>query len=143
MLLHMFNSQQHILMCKQHFPNPGINPHDLDIIRIACLLFNTLESINIPCSVKAFGSFLRPPQLEVAYCDFKSRNSSSLSLNIKSDGKRMIFRATAWFNTRVSTPYSSARSSSSITLWSRITYILLITTSSGKATAAVAINKDS
>ncbi len=39
--------------------------------------FNTLDSIKTPCSVKTRGSFLRPPQLDVANCDIKFLNSSS------------------------------------------------------------------
>ena len=43
------------------------------------LLLSTLDNISTPCSVKADGSFLLPPQLEVAFCDFKFLNSSSLN----------------------------------------------------------------
>jgi len=48
-------------------------------ILIAKSLFNTLDNINTPCSVKAKGAFLRPPQLDVAICDFKLVNSASVS----------------------------------------------------------------
>ena len=43
---------------------------------IALELFNTLESIDTPNSVKAYGVFLVPPQLDVTDCDIKFVNSS-------------------------------------------------------------------
>lgn len=47
-----------------------------------------------PCSVKAIGRLRRPPQLDVANCDFKFANSSSVSSNMKSAGKRSRLRRT-------------------------------------------------
>ena len=38
-------------------------------------VFSTVAAVMAPCSVKASGSFRRPPQLDVANCDFKSANS--------------------------------------------------------------------
>lgn len=42
-----------------------------------------------PRSVKASGSLRRPPQLEVANCDFKSANFSAGNSKIKSAGNRL------------------------------------------------------
>jgi hypothetical protein len=47
--------------------------------RIARLLRSTLDNIATPCSVKAYGLVLRPPQLAVTICDLKSVNSSGES----------------------------------------------------------------
>lgn len=49
----------------------------LMLTAIAVSLFKMLESIATPCSVKALGSFLVPPQLDVTFCDIKSLNSFS------------------------------------------------------------------
>ena len=65
---------------------------------IARSLFNTLDNIATPCSVNALGGFRCPilsPELEVTICDFHSRVSSGVSLNIKSLGKRLAWRFTA------------------------------------------------
>lgn len=70
-----------------------------------------------PCSVKAKGMYRVPPLLfEVTNCDLKLSNSSGVSSNMKSEGKRLRFRLTACFNTFVSVPYKLARSKSNITL---------------------------
>src|SRR4029077_15147134 len=45
---------------------------------------------------------------------------------MKSLGNRSLFRFTAWFNTFVDTPYSSAKSASTMTLWPRITRIVFL-----------------
>lgn len=42
-------------MCKHHFPHSCKNSNDLNIYFNGFLLFNTLESIATPCSVKAMG----------------------------------------------------------------------------------------
>jgi hypothetical protein len=46
-----------------------------------------------PCSVKASGRLRRPPQLDVAERDFKFANSSVVSSNRKSSGKRLRLRS--------------------------------------------------
>ena len=61
----------------------------------------------------------RPPQLDVADCDFKCANSEAVSSNKKSTGNRARLRRTCSFRRRVSTPYRAARVLSSITLWPR------------------------
>src|SRR5580692_1962610 len=96
----------------------------------ALSLFSTLDNINTPCSVKAEGSFLLPPQLDVAFCDFKFSNSSFVNWNIKSAGNLAIFRLTCSFNRPVGTWYSSARSSSNITFFPLRRYILVTIISS-------------
>src|ERR1700719_1511602 len=96
----------------------------------ALSLFSTLDSINTPCSVKAEGSFLLPPQLDVAFCDFKFSNSSFVNWNIKSAGNLAIFLLTCSFNRPVGTSYSSARSSSNITFCPLRRYILVTIISS-------------
>src|SRR6185503_12680124 len=93
-------------------------------------LFSTLDNINTPCSVKAEGSFLLPPQLDVAFCDFKFSNSSLVNWNIKSAGNLAIFLLTCSFNRPVGTWYSSARSSSNITFCPLRRYILVTIISS-------------
>lgn len=77
----------------------------------------SVAAITTPCSVKACGSFRRPPQLDldVAKCDFKSANSDRVSRNAKSSGKRSLLRRTCSLSRRVVTPYSSAKSESSLT----------------------------
>src|SRR5260221_10037749 len=51
--------------------------------------------MRMPCSVKARGSFRRPPQdLEDANRDFKLSNSARVSWNMKSLGKRSRLRLT-------------------------------------------------
>ena len=62
----------------------------------ARLLRSTEDNMATPCSVNARGGFRRPPQLEIAICDFKFANSSALSRNTKSSGKRSRFLVTAW-----------------------------------------------
>ncbi len=49
------------------------------LTRMARSLCSTLESIDTPCYVNTSGSFRRPPQLDVAICDFKFENSESVS----------------------------------------------------------------
>lgn len=51
------------------------------LVWIALWLFNTLESINTPCSVKTLGNYVLPPLFEVTNCDLKDSHSLS-----KSDG---------------------------------------------------------
>jgi len=70
------------------------------LILIAFLLFNTLDSINTPCSVKTIGVYLNPirSELEVAMCDLQFVNSSFVSSNINSSGNLNNLRLTASFN---------------------------------------------
>src|SRR5581483_355894 len=86
---------------------------------------STLESIATPCSVNTRGNFRLPPypELEVTNCDFKFLNSCSVSRNAKSSGNRSRFRLTAWLSTLVGTPYSDAKSESSITRCPRMMWI--------------------
>jgi len=68
----------------------------LMLISIALLLFNTLESIKIPCSVKAYGRyFVCAPCLKVANCDLKISFSSLVSSNIKCAGNLSRFLFTS------------------------------------------------
>ena len=65
--------------------------------------------------MKAYGRYRRPPQdLEITDCDLKIWRSVGVSWNMKSAGKRAMFRRTACTSARVSTPYRPARSKSSI-----------------------------
>jgi len=42
--------------------------------------FRTVAAMTTPCSVKAQGSFLRPPrEFDIAFCDIKLRSSSAVS----------------------------------------------------------------
>ena len=75
--------------------------------------------------------FMVPPQLDVPNWNIKFLNSSSVTWNIKSSGKRFRLRFTALFKLLVETWYSSAKSRSSMTFFPLIRYILLIITSSG------------
>ena len=101
----------------------------LILIWIAVSLLRTADNIAIPCSIKTYGKYLRPPLFvsffEVTNCDLKDSNSSLLSWNLKLSGKRAIFLFTAWLNTLVSTWYSIAKSLSIITCRLRTTYIKL------------------
>ena len=65
-----------------------------DIARSLC---NAPDNISTPCSKKAFGSFRRPPQLDVPNWNIKLSNSSFVTWSIKSSGKRAAFRLTALF----------------------------------------------
>jgi hypothetical protein len=75
---------------------------------------STLAAMMAPCSVKAYGSFRRPPRptFDVADCDIKPSNSSRLSRNAKSGGNRSILRLTCSLSLPVLTPYNWARSES-------------------------------
>ena len=86
--------------------------------------FNTLLNIAMPPSVKAYGRYLVPPlPFEVAICDLKLLSSSRVSSNMKSSGKRSIFLLTCSLRRLVSTPYSIAKSVSSITCFSLMNLI--------------------
>src|SRR5262249_35507156 len=92
----------------------------------ARLLRNTLDSIATPCSVKANGRYFRwrpRPRFKITNCDLKASCSARVSWNMKSAGNRTRLRLTAWLSARVGTPYSAARSPSSMTLASRRTRI--------------------
>jgi len=65
--------------------------------------FKIPDSIATPCSVKAMGKYLEPPQLEVPNWDLKLLYSSFVNSNIKSSGKRSICRLTFLFKILVST----------------------------------------
>ena len=83
---------------------------------IAISLLKRPASIEMPCSVKAWGNaLLSPPQLEVPFRHFKFSTSSLVNWNIKSSGKRSMLRLTCLFNWDVSTWYRRAKSRSSIT----------------------------
>lgn len=66
-------------------------------------LFSALESMATPCSVNTSGSFLRPPQLDVAFYDFKIFHSSWSNSNMKSSGNRLMSRFACSFSLLVST----------------------------------------
>ena len=91
---------------------------------IAFSLFNTLESIAIPCSVKAKGIYRKPPLFEVTICDLKLLNSISVNSNIKSSGNLFTLRLTDCLKTYFSTLYNNAKSKSRITLQPRFSNIL-------------------
>ena len=112
---HCLDFALEVFVCSQHIAEPCEGSHDLDVDLNGWSLLRTLDNIATPCSVKAIGIYRRPPQLEVTICDLKFSNSFLLSSNIKSVGKRPIFRRTACFKTFVCTPYSSARSRSNMT----------------------------
>ncbi len=92
---------------------------------MAISLLRTAESWATPCSLKAKGIYRMPPLFEVLKLHLKLSNSSFVSSNIKSEGKRRILFLTERFRYFVSIPYSSAKSKSSITRCPRISYILL------------------
>jgi len=81
---------------------------------MALSLFNTLDSINIPCSVKAYGRYLMcSPLFKVTICDLKPPPltsahqifaSSIVNWNMKSLGNLSLCLLTAWFRTLVGTP---------------------------------------
>ena len=74
--------------------------------KMARSLLRTLESMATPCSVNAIGAYRKPLRsaLEVTVCDLQVANSSGLSSNMKSAGKRTALRRTACFNALVGTP---------------------------------------
>ena len=55
---------------------------------------STLESMATPCSVKAMGGWRSPwrSDLEITFCDLQFSSSSLLRTNMKSSGKRSLFR---------------------------------------------------
>jgi len=76
------------------------------LTRTARELRRTLESIATPCSVKAWGGYLRcapRPVFKVTSCDLKAEASSLESSNMKSGGNRSRFRRTAWLRTLTAT----------------------------------------
>ena len=106
-----------LLVGCQYLPETDNRPHD------GHMDFNsTPESMATPSWVKARGRNLgsRCFWEPVTNCDrFMASASSRERRNIKSSGKRSAFRVTAWLNAFVGTPYSSAKSKSSITFWLR------------------------
>ena len=103
----------------------------------AASLLRTLASMMTPCSVNAMDGFRTPPQLDVAFCDFKrsfglrseldvavcdfkSSSSGRESRNMKLGGNRPAFRLTCSFKRLVLTPYICARSRSNMTCTPRI-----------------------
>ena len=107
----------------------------------AVLEFNTDANIVTPCSVKAYGKYRTPPRFEVANCDLKGVSANApnsfevancdlkLSMsscerrNMNRAGKRATLRLTCSFRRFVVTPYSKARSLSSMTWTPRIVRI--------------------
>ena len=85
------------------------------VVRGACSLFRMVASMYNPRSVKAKGSLVLPPFIEVANCDFNPYHSVLVNQIIYSCGNFPGFRVTASFIRLVSTPYSSATSESRIT----------------------------
>jgi hypothetical protein len=77
---------------------------------IARSLLSTLLSMAMPCSVKAKGRTLEPPRsesinvFEVPIWYLKPANSLAVSTNMKSGGKRSMFRCTCRLRCLVSTP---------------------------------------
>ena len=80
---------------------------------IALSLFKILDNINTPCSVNTKGSFRRPPQLDVAICDFKLANSSQdIGILINSSnilGRSLSAAATVYPQIQMSRAYGSQR----------------------------------
>ena len=78
-------------------------------------VFSTLAAITAPCSVNTSGSFRRPPQLEldVANCNFKSANSSAVSENAKSSGKRSMLMGREGIGSRAFSSLAQADRNSS------------------------------
>jgi len=74
------------------------------------------ESMAIPCSANAIGTYRAPPQLEVTICDPNFLSSCFANSNIKSSGNRSMFLRTCSDNLLVSTPQTSAKFRSSMTL---------------------------
>src|SRR5210317_1603256 len=74
---------------------------------IAFGLFKTLDNMATPCSVKTYGAYRNPilfEELEVTNWLLQFANSSLVSSNIKSSGKRFVFLFTCLFKYFVSTP---------------------------------------
>ena len=90
-------------------------------------LWSTAGSIDIPCSVKAYGMYLLPPWPVVSAVFempvWHLKNSSSVSWKQKSSRNLFSLRFIARFNAPVSTWYNFAKSQSSITCLSLIVYI--------------------
>ena len=83
----------------------GKKPRDLSrgvFTIIARSLFRIPESIATPSWVKANGKYLLPPLFEVTFWHLK--NSSRVSLNIKSSGNLFMFLLTCLVRYFVSTP---------------------------------------
>ncbi len=79
-------------------------------------LLSTEDSIATPCSVNTYGRYLRcfpRSAFKVANCDLK--HSSIVSWNIKLSGNLSLLRTTCSLRRFVSTPYSRAKSLSSMT----------------------------
>lgn len=91
---------------------------------------DTLDSIATPCSVKTVTRLENFRLEDVTNCDIPAI-SSRVNSNMKSDGNRSRLRLTLWFSVRVSTPYNSAKSRSSITFSSRMRKIALSKRSTG------------
>jgi len=92
------------------------------LVWTAVPLRSTFANITAPCSVKTLGSFRRPPRpaFDVANCDFKVEASPAVSRNMKSVGNLSWLRFTCSFKRLVDTPYSAAKSQSSMTRCPRI-----------------------
>jgi ABC-type sulfate/molybdate transport systems ATPase subunit len=79
---------------------------EVDDVMAAAQMFSTEAAMRAPCSVKKRGGVLRPPcpDLGITDCDTKMRNSSRVTINEKSSGKRFKLRLMAWLKTVVVTP---------------------------------------
>ncbi len=73
---------------------PDIEADDEAIAAMGLTLRQRLESIRIPCSVNTHGNLRRPPRpvFDVAICNIKDSNSSSVSWKAKSAGNRSMLR---------------------------------------------------
>ncbi len=62
------------------------------LITTACSLFKMVAAMIAPCSVKATGGVLLPPQLENAFCNFKFVTSCPVRRYAKSEGNLRLLR---------------------------------------------------
>jgi hypothetical protein len=98
------------------------------IAMLACTAFGLLRTPDraaAPSWVKTNGK--EPPKLRsegITDCDTNDSASSRVSWNMKSEGNRSWFRLTCCLKAIGLTPYNSASSRSSITLWPRRKRIL-------------------
>ena len=94
------------------------------VVCTACSLFRMVASMYSPRSVKTFGVYLLPPQLEVENFDFKFSDSSSVISSRYPSGNLSGLFLTASLMRLVFTPYISATSESSNTCSFRMMTIL-------------------
>ena len=85
-----------ISLCETSISRIRVNTRIMWMFTLIVLsLCSTPDSIAIPCSVKALGGVRRPPQVDLPIWNSKFSNSSFVSWNMKSPGKRAIFLNTA------------------------------------------------